>query len=189
MRACLMVLLSFMVAMFTTTLSVGQPAKVQANTDRKQSCRKFVQSFYDGYAPVSGSTLHPPPDMPRGWEAALRARPQLFDSELARRLMADYIAQQKSPKMIVGLDGDPFIGGNAGFVGAYIAGKVTETAGRCFVAVHAQSTRHPDFKADIEPELALRHGRWQFVNFRDSQSREDLLTALKRLETQRQQQR
>ena len=171
--------LVFAVVLFSVA-SYPVRAQVQTETEGQQSCRKFVQAFYDWYAPKAAADhAEPSPD------SALRDKPTAFSSELSRGLKEDSDAQRKVPDDIVGLDFDPFLGAQD-ICAPYSLKRITRTGSKCWVEVYGSSCQK-QAKPDVVPELEFKDGHWFFVNFhypafgKDS----DLLTILKDLRKER----
>ncbi len=154
-------------------------AQAQTETEGQQSCRKFVQAFYDWYVPkaVGGHAG-------RSSDSALKYKRSAFSPELARSLTEDSNAQSKTSE-IVGLDFDPFLGGQD-TCEPYSLKSVKRAGNKCWVEVYGSSCEKRP-QPDVVPELELKDGRWFFVNFhypglgKDS----DLLTTLKDLRKER----
>ncbi|HWX55478.1 MAG TPA: hypothetical protein VN176_12875 [Verrucomicrobiae bacterium] len=123
-------------------------------SDREQSCRKFVQTFYDWYVSQEGR----PSDIVR------RYKPFAFSAELSRRLREDAEFKDKDKTGdLVGLDFDPFVGGQD-TCEPYSYRKVTLTGSKCWVEVYGSACEKRT-GPDVVPELVLMKGRWVFVNF------------------------
>jgi hypothetical protein len=70
------------------------------------SCRRFAQQFYDWYAPLTQKEAATP-----SWDVALEQKSELFSAQLVKLLKADSLARSKAQGELVGLDFDPFVGG------------------------------------------------------------------------------
>lgn len=153
--------MSHMVAL--TFLSFYAPAVfAQGKTPEEiqQSCKKFVQGFYNWYVPsLTKNNNSPTPTI------AIANRKSSFDPTLYRKLKDDFDASAKVSGEIVGLDFDPYL--NAQDIGdKYVVGKVTpKKSGTYWVEVHSVAGGRRNPKPDVTPELAFRNGKWQFVNF------------------------
>ena len=81
-----------------------------------------------------------------------------------------------------------YLGGNAGPLGRYVAGKLTRNGDRFRVKVHCIASGKKDKEPSVEPELVFNKGRWLFVNFRYAEGKEDndLMSILKLLREERQ---
>ncbi|MEN0054541.1 MAG: hypothetical protein AAGC65_12790 [Mucilaginibacter sp.] len=104
------------------------------SVSEKENVRTFVQKFYDWYivlykAPVDKK--HPVCSC----EIAVKQRPEYFDAHLRKALIDDYAAQAKAKGEIVGLDSDPFLGGQDIGLG-YQTGKVKSTGNKFLVDIH-----------------------------------------------------
>jgi len=182
--------LSFIVLATSSSLA-GQTETPQQPKDLQQSCLAFVQEFYDWYVPAWLTRNLESPATFKRWENSrdpLRSRSQLFSPELVRRLKEDHAAQARVKGDIVGLDFDPFIGGNGGPLGRYVVGKLTRKGELYRVNVHCVASGKKAKEVSVVPELAFRQGRWQFVNFRYAEGDEgdDLISILKLLREERQ---
>lgn len=159
---------------FTTCLSGQERKPISTET----SCRQFVQEFYSWY--VADTSKDPVRD--RG--VALKHRSFLFSPAIIQAIQEDNEAQRKAGTDLVSLDGDPFVGAD-GLAQAYIVEKVTATDGQCKAEVHAVWDEKEDKTPDVIPELAIKNGKWLFVNFRFPSPSDpkgwDLLGALKAL--------
>src|SRR5258708_2574471 len=154
-------------------------AQAQKKADSQESCRKFVQTLYDWYG---AKAVHA--HAGRSSDSALKYKRSAFSSELTRSLTEDSNAQKKADE-IVGLDFDPFLGGQD-TCEPYSLKKVTITGSKCQVEVFGSSCEK-QAKADVVPELELTGGRWLFVNFSYPNLGEhtDLLSTLKQLRNDR----
>ena len=123
------------------------------------SCQKFVQSYYDWYVSKNKSNF----------ENALKARPEVFNPALLRRLAADVAAQAKDADNVVGLDFDPVL--NSQDPSAhYSAGSAHAKNGHWLVDVYSVNSGKKSTKPDVTPELSCRNGKFQFENFHYSNS-------------------
>jgi hypothetical protein len=77
-----------------------RPAPPKDEPAEVHSVRKFVQGFYDWYAPLAAKESDVQP---------LKVRRADFNPELVRALEADRAAQAKVSGYIVGLDWDPYL--------------------------------------------------------------------------------
>lgn len=164
-------------------LSAGTSGALQGQTqkqpDEQQSCRKAAQKFYDWYVP---KVLQNKAD--RAPDTILKYDRSAFSARLFRGLAEDSAAQAKSEDL-VGLDFDPFLGGQD-TCQPYSLGKVTLTGNICLVEVRGSSCGK-NAKPDVVPELSLTNGHWVFINFYYPQlgKRENLLSTLVRLRKER----
>lgn len=141
----------------------------------EQSCRKYVQSFYDWYVPQIMKTENT-------YELVLRGKsPASFSPLLLRQLKEDEAAEA-NPGEIVGLDFDPFLNSQDPSE-TFKVTKAKVTADKCSVEVRGISSGVNN--EEVHPELLLVNGAWQFVNFRYEQNA-DLLSMLKSLKAERQ---
>ncbi len=150
--------------------------------DKKKTCRRFVQEFYNYYVPLVGG------EGPTA-EKAIEEKKSLFGQDLYKKLKEDFDAQAKVTGEIVGLDFDPFLNSQDP-APRYVVGDVTERAGHFNAAVHSVSSdgkKNP--KPDVVPELVQRNNKWIFLNFHYGKSsfpeNENLLSVLKALSDSR----
>jgi hypothetical protein len=155
----------------------------------EQSCRNFVQEFYNWYvaqeiAHEKSRTAGPPSN------EVLRFRPQVLSPELAQALQEETTAQARATDARSVLDFDPFLNSqdpSPKFVVASVALK----DGRCRAVVNgiAQGKK----QERVMPELILAGESWVFVNFHYGRSQvspdENLVTTLKQLRDRRNKQR
>lgn len=135
-------------------------AEYQALSSDQESCKGFVQNFYDWYwNRFADQADNPNFDLrrePNVW-TVLRHRPSVLSPEL-RRLLANEEKQMKVVQGINNLDFDPFWG-NQDAHGKYIVSGVKLTGNRCEAMI-------PQGHLIAETE---RHGSgWVFANFRYS---------------------
>ena len=107
------------------------PAMAQAPVRQAEStaCRKFVQDFYDWYAPLAKKSLREP-----AWNLALQRKPEAFSADLLKALKMDSEAAARAKGDIVGLDFDPFVGGQDP-AGHYQARDVSWQGETCLIEV------------------------------------------------------
>lgn len=163
------------------------PSSQTKREDSQQSCRDFVQKFYDWYVPKLLKAFDTKED--GGWGLALRYKGSEFSPELVRQLKEDRDAQDNSPGEIVGLDFDPFLYSQDPSE-HFVVGNITDKDGRYLVEVYGMSSGKRREK--VVPELVRKNGRWLFVNFHYPDSGHgsgkdgDLLHLLKSLREDRQ---
>jgi hypothetical protein len=135
-------------------LLIAVPLHAQGRRPRNdhESCRAFVQDFYDNWA---------------GVEFALKYRPRFLSPPLFRALKGDVEAQSRVEGEIGGLDFDAFRGGQDPG-DRYFARAVRRKGASYWVDVHGRNvggarglSRNPDVVAEVVRE----RGRWVFVNF------------------------
>jgi len=170
-------LLSFLVA-------IAVPLAEGAVFDKSaESCRGFVQGFYNWYLPVAHRDYKLP-----AWVIGLRSKGDDFDAKLVRELEADAAAQSKVTSAIVGIDFDPFLASQDSGP-RYVAGKAALRGDTCTVPVDLVGPGGSREKS-VLAEATFRDGRWLFVNFHyvgpTLSKHEDLLTILARLRGERQ---
>jgi hypothetical protein len=156
----------------------AQKGKVEPEQNTPESCRTFVQRFYDWYVPLAlKETKVAASDL------ALKWKPAAFDPELSRLLKRDSAAQAKAHE-IVGLDFDPFLNSQDPSE-RFAVQTVTKKGDSYWVDVYGMSSGQ---KAEhVVPEARFLNGHWQFINFHyDFDGRpDDLISLLKRLEDDR----
>lgn len=143
-----------------TLLFLLYPAagQVQDGTKAIRSLRKFVQEFYDWYAPKASSNNKGP-----AWMLAIQERSSAFSQELARALEEDAAAQAKSPSQIVGIDFDPLLNSQDPS-DHYKVGKITPKGERYLVEIHSASSAESE-KADVVAEVSRKREGWVFLDF------------------------
>jgi hypothetical protein len=163
---------------------VRAPKRSSETGDSDQSCRDFVQRFYDWYF-LKALDLH----AGRPEDLALRYRSAEFSSELVRELREDFKAQDEDPGEIVGLDFDPFLASQDRSEHVVVA-RVRHKNGSYLVQVYGMSAGTRSER--VVPELVRQNGQWVFVNFHypdvdhDPAKNGDLLSILKSLREDRQ---
>jgi hypothetical protein len=143
------------------------------------SCRMFVQGFYDWYAPIA-VRKHANP----AWELAVTTRPGDFSPELRRAITKDSKAQRKS-KDIVGLDFDPFLNSQDPSQ-KFAVESVAVRANHCRATVYGISEGQK--RERVAPVADRVGGRWRFANFsylHPKTGTYDLLNLLKQMAADR----
>ena len=138
------------------TLAPQAQAQAPAQNPDGQSCRAFVQNFYDWYwnrysesATSIGFDMHGLPNV----DTVLKRQPSILGPELSQLLAEE--EKKKSAAHATGkLDFDPFWG-NQNPQGKYIAGRVLVTGDRCKVSIP---------QGDVIAELQKSGASWVFVN-------------------------
>jgi hypothetical protein len=143
------------------------------------SCREFVESFYHWYIPKAFDAQGD------SWNRALKRRRSSFSRELYRNLSEDFEAQAKASGELVGLDFDPFLGGQD-LRDKYVFSSAKRDGSMCQVEIHGVSSGKKENDPDVIPELILSDGKWIFVNFHYRHS--NLLGVLKNLREMRKKQ-
>jgi hypothetical protein len=143
-------------------MSVSVTAQTPSSPQQVQSCRHFAQAFYTWYVPFTQKALNGP-----AFNVVLRSKAAAFSPELFGALRFDSEAQARAKGEIVGIDFDPFVGGQDP-ADHYTVRQVTIRGNRCFTEVWRDSptdTTEKSQKPDAVAELDLREGHWEFVNF------------------------
>lgn len=147
--------------------------------DAADTCRQFVQSFYDWYLPVAANDTPTP-----AWVTAVEERPAWFDPALSRALISDAEAQRTAVGEIVGLDTDPFLlSQDVDSRDRYVVIGATVKDDMCTVAVRRTGERIHPFS--VHSVLRARNSRWAFVDFDYPDSPESLVALLKQLAASR----
>ena len=146
--------------------------------DTEQSCRSFVEQFYNLYDPID-------PERPLdATELSDDREDRQIDPDLSKRLSEVFEAEAKSGQIL--LDFDPVINGRRP-AAKYAAGSVTRKGEHYLVEVYGVSDdgrKHDN--PDVIAELVFQIGEWTFVNFHypnraDTPENENLLSMLKRI--------
>jgi hypothetical protein len=123
----------------------------------EQSCRAFVQNFYDWYwnrfAESASSLAFDRQTLPNV-DTVLKHKPPVLSAELAQLLAEDRKKAAASHK-IGKLDFDPFWG-NQDAQGKYNAGRIAVVEDTCKVSIP---------QGDVIAELKRSGQSWVFVNF------------------------
>ncbi len=135
----------------------------QSTTEQSeaQSCRQFVQNFYDSYfdeldkADKKKSALS-------AEEQVLQQKPAVLARDLSQALASDRQAQNKEPDYIVGLDFDPFIGAQD-WEEKYSVNSVNLAGGVCRASVWGTDAGKK--KAMVNPVLTKLSNNWVFTDF------------------------
>jgi hypothetical protein len=161
-------------------LSVPMFAQAPSSQSTEDSCRRFVQQFYNWYLPKAKSSKG------RASDLVLKYKSSMLSPELAKELKADSAAQDKAKGDLVGLDFDPFLNTQDDSFEKCVTGKVVAQATSCRIEV---SCNFPSQKTEllVTPELTLTNNQWIFVNFHyhTDSGDDDLLHILKGLREER----
>src|SRR5690349_23671853 len=146
------------------------------------SCRQFAQDFYTWYVPIVHKRLKGPAS-----DVAVQRKATVFSPDLLHALKEDSEAQAKVSDDIVGLDFDPFVGGQDPS-DRYDLRNPSLKGDRCTVEIWSTLRGHNSpkpTKPDVTAELSHQAGGWQFVNFRYPEDNTDLLSILATLSKER----
>jgi hypothetical protein len=144
----------------------------------EESCRKFVQEFYDWYLPiVQGQASNKGP----AWDMALKYGGDAFSPELSARIREDSDAQSKADE-IVGLDFDPFLNSQDPSEQFFVQ-NVARKGDTCSAEVYGIEAGQRQEK--VLPEVRFKDGRWVFVDFHYEKD-SSVLEILKQLREDRQ---
>lgn len=165
-------------AAVATLQPVPQVAQTNVSNSDEQSCRTFVQAFYDWYVAND--------DKDR-FTASLRPRRSAFEPKLWNMLVAENEAQSHADE-IVGLDFDPILASQDPS-SKFRVESVSSNEGHCETVVRGveQGTK----RERVTPELRIVHGNWIFVDFhyqfetQGKLSESNLVQILKDLKEQR----
>jgi hypothetical protein len=153
-------------------------ARATTAHDMDESCRGFVEQFYNYYEPLEpGHSLE-------ATSLGDAVEKKQFDPELAEQLRVVLDAQAKSGRIV--LDFDPIINGRDP-ADKYVAGAVTRKGEHYLVEVYgvSENGRKHD-NPDVIAEVVFQTGEWTFVNFHypnraGATGNENLLSMLKRI--------
>jgi hypothetical protein len=159
-------------------ISCARCAAATNARDMEESCRSFVEQFYNYYEPFEpGHSL----EFTSLGDAVEKKQ---VDPELAEQLRVVLDAKAKSGQPL--LDFDPIINGRDPS-DKYVTGTVTRKGEHYLVEVYGVSDngrKHDN--PDVIAELVFQTGEWTFVNFHypnraDSSGNENILSMLKRI--------
>ena len=141
----------------TQQLAPPPPPTTPAPSPEEQSCKAFVQNFYDWYwnrfaeeANHFGFDRHQLPKV----ETVLNRKPPTLSPELSQ-LLADDEKKKQATHQVGKLDFDPFWG-NQNAQGMYMVGRVSVAGDRCKASIP---------QGDEIVELQKSGSSWLFVNF------------------------
>ena len=165
-----------------TVLCCSLQSQTKAKEDSSDSVHKFVQDFYDWYAPGAAKAADERKEF--NWET----RASDFDPALLSALKEDEDAQAKAKGEIVGIDFDPFLASQDPCA-PYKARNVVQKGDRFLVSVDCACENVTGENPAVTVELVMRDGHWVFVNFHYPEpkpSGSNLLGILKRNQRTRQ---
>lgn len=169
-----MTLRKLVIGVFLVCLSFTPNAQTRTGKLELASARKFVQAFYDWYAPKAAKE----PTL----EAVLKKKPSPLSPALAKALREDLDAEAKSNGDLVGLDFDPFLNSQDPSP-KYRVSSVKKEGTRYLVTVVSAVPEGSDV-ASVVAEVMKKNGKWSFTNFRYPEG-SDLLKELKSLKAGR----
>lgn len=152
--SCLVTAIALALLMGASLRSSAQGSSVQVSNAGEQSCRAFVQKFYDGYWNQYLPKIKDPNFSLPGTEAVLRAKPPVLSQELIDLILKDERQSKKSGE-VGNLDFDPFLNSQDPD-GRYTVAKVEVSSGVCKATIARAHT-----VADLKPS----GDSWIFVNF------------------------
>lgn len=136
------------------------PASLAQASNASGSVRKFVQGFYNWYAPKAVQIGEGLPS-----DIALQQKASWFSLELSRKLRADWQAQSTAKQEVDALDFDPFLNSQDPDP-YYRVGSVTSKGQGYLVAVHRVVNGKVEKQRAVTAQVAGKEGHWYFVNFR-----------------------
>ncbi len=159
-------------------MSCARCVSATSARDMDESCRSFVEQFYNYYEPLEpGHSLE-------STSLGDAVEKKQFDPLLAQQLRVVLDTQAKGGQKR--LDFDPIINGRDA-ADKYVAGNVTRKGEHYLVEVYGVSDdRRKHDNPDVVAELVFQTGEWTFVNFHypnraDSAENENLVSMLKRI--------
>jgi hypothetical protein len=155
--------------------STRQDTTVGTQSATPTPASRFVQNFYDWYAPLAKTNNGAP-----AWNRVLKRQPSILRPELARALRADSEAQARAVGEIAGLDFDPFLNSQDP-CDHYATGRTVQTDSIYRVEVHSVCAGVKDPKATVVAELVRKDSSWTFVNMFYPDNNSNLLALLKKL--------
>lgn len=162
-------------------LFVIPAASAQKRVSETEQVRRFVQGFYDWYGPILVNEKLKEP----AFNVALRERRSYFTARLYRALKLDSDAEKNDNSGdIVGLDADPFGGGQDPYE-FYKVGSISRHGSGFWVDVHALANGKVLAKDHIIAVVVKERGNYRFANFHDPEVGGDLLTQLNGLRKDR----
>jgi hypothetical protein len=141
--------------------------------------QRFVQEFYDWYAPIALKEHSGPSS-----DIAIQSKGFDFTPELAKALKEDSNAQKKVQGDVVGLDFDPFLNSQDP-EDRYVVTKVTPRGQGFWVEVHGVVHDKMDTKPSVFAEVVKMRGIYRFENFQYPPGGQNLLSVLKSLRKER----
>jgi hypothetical protein len=139
-----------------SSVALVEPERAQSKDE--QSCRKFVQDFYDWYI-----NSHLSESQGVSWFDVPLLRPRSLSPEL-RKLLKNEDAEQVKYGAIIHLDADPFLNSQDPSQ-KYEVQSVVVSNGQCQAVVRGSS--------EVRPELSQSGAGWAFTNFHYSFYSED----------------
>lgn len=125
--------------------------------DREIEVRAFTQAFYEWYAKTLDPRKH-------SVSTILRERPEILSPDLRAALEEDARARAHAEGYIVGVDFDPFIGGQD-ICERYTVGEILANGGSYRINVYSPCYSADHETPDVIAIVAWDHGRWTFRNF------------------------
>ncbi len=150
-------------------------AESLANRQESASARRFVQGFYDWYAPRAVKAPY--------LGVVLNKKPGVLTPKLAKALREDLAAEARSNGDLVGLDFDPFLNSQDP-VASYKVASIKKVGNEYDIKVLSAPLSGSNDRSSIIVVVIKRHGRWCFENFRYPEG-PDLLTVLSTLKRDR----
>ena len=140
-------------------LLTGNSSNLQKGTSpQEDSCRAFVQGFYDWYINPYLNSSHG-----IAWYEVARRKPEILSDELRKMLIAEDQAMAKTGEINV-IDFDPFLNSQDPS-DKYVVVRIQVEKQKCNAIVKGSS--------EVRPELVFDAGNWRFINFHYSFYSED----------------
>ena len=136
-------------SLFFFLATCGSLHAQDASPKKIQSCRTFVQGFYNWY--LRGHFI----------EDVIKYRSNALNAELLR-LLKDSMPKGDDEGFV--WDWDPFLAGNDPGT-RYSVGRITRKGDTLWVGVHHVLPPPRPAKPDVTAEVMFKDGRWFFVNF------------------------
>lgn len=163
-----------------TPLSLWREQKADATTP-EESCRAFVQDFYNWYAQKAANETTNVSML----ALAVKDRSSDFSPELFQALKEELAAEKKDDGD-VWIDFDVFLN-SQDVADRYEAGSPGRRDKTYWVEVYGIWSGKKRSKPDVVPELELKRGQWTFVNFHYGERKgQDLLNVLRSVREDRQ---
>jgi len=171
-------------ACFLLLLAAAVPHRQEtkpAPQETDDSCRAFVQDFYNWYSAKAMAET----DVSAAMSIALKERDAAFSPELLDALRQESAAIKKDGGEDW-IDFDVFLN-SQDIAERYVMGNVTRHDKAYLVEVYGIWSGRKSVRPDVVPELEFKHGQWVFVNFHYGDRKgQDLVNVLKSVREDRQ---
>jgi hypothetical protein len=161
------------IAFAMLTMCCGSQA--QNKGSESDSCRKFVQEFYDWYLKHSGTNLD---------RTVIDERADLFAPKLLALLKKD--VEYKAPELDLAFDESYFTLTQEN-ADSYMVGTPTQIGSIYRVPVYGVREGTKSSEPEVWAEVQREKGNWQFINFIDliEGTPQNLVSDLRRLQVER----